>query len=86
MMLVLGRKINESIIIGEDIIVTILAVEGERVKIGIDAPADVSILRQELYDAVKAENLRAVKAAQKTGSGAMLSSIQTILGKQKKQD
>ncbi len=86
MMLVLGRKTNESIIIGENIVITILGVEGERVKIGIDAPADISILRQELYDAVKAENLRAVKAARKTDNGAMLSSIQTILGRQKKRD
>jgi len=82
-MLVLGRKVNESIIIGENIVVTLLAVDGERVKIGIDAPSDISILRQELYDAVKEENLRAMKVAQK-GSGATLSALQNILEKQKK--
>ncbi len=83
MMLVLGRKVNESIIIADNVVVTVLAVDGERVKIGIDAPSDISILRQELYDAVKEENLRAMKAAQKRGD-AMLSSLQVLLEKQKK--
>jgi carbon storage regulator len=45
--------------IGEDVVITILAVDGDRVKIGIKAPATVRILRQELYDSVKEENLRA---------------------------
>lgn len=58
-MLVLGRKANESLVIGDGIVVTVLAVEGERVKIGIEAPPDVQILRHELYEALKAENLRA---------------------------
>jgi len=46
-MLILGRKTNESVIIGDNIVVTILAVDGDRVKVGIDAPADVRILRQD---------------------------------------
>jgi len=83
MMLVLGRKVNESIIIGDNVVVTVLAVDGERVKIGIDAPMDIAIMRQELYDAVKAENLRAVKSAQKRSDTA-LSSLHTLLEKQKK--
>ena len=82
-MLVLGRKVNESIIIGDNVVVTVLAVDGERVKIGIDAPMDIAIMRQELYDAVKAENLRAVKSAQKRSDTA-LSSLHTLLKKQKK--
>jgi len=84
-MLVLGRKVNESIIIGDNVVVTVLAVDGERVKIGIDAPTDISILRQELYEAVKEENLRAMKNAQKRGD-AMLSSLQILLEQKKKQD
>jgi carbon storage regulator len=52
-MLVISRKINESITIGDKIVVTILAVEGDRVKIGIDAPRDVVILRQEIFQAVQ---------------------------------
>ena len=58
-MLVLGRKTNESILIGDDVEITVLAVDGDRVKIGIKAPDSVRILRQELYQSVKEENLRA---------------------------
>lgn len=47
-MLVLSRKTNESLIIGDQIIVTILGVEGERVRLGISAPAEVDIVRQEV--------------------------------------
>ncbi|MCB0176618.1 MAG: carbon storage regulator CsrA [Anaerolineae bacterium] len=62
-MLVLGRKINESVMIGDNIIITILAVDGDKIKIGIDAPSEVRILRGELYEAVKEENLRAAKSS-----------------------
>jgi carbon storage regulator len=51
--LVLTRKTNESLVIGENISITILAIEGEKVKIGIEAPRDVSVLRQELWLALK---------------------------------
>ncbi len=47
-MLVLRRKVGESIILAGVISVSVLAVEGERVKIGINAPADVTIVREEL--------------------------------------
>ena len=50
-MLVLSRKHGEAIVVGDDITVTILAVEGGRVKLGIVAPAEVPILRQELCEA-----------------------------------
>ena len=63
-MLVLGRKTNESIMIDDDIVVTILGVDGDRVKIGIKAPSQVRILRQELYETVKAENLRAANLSE----------------------
>jgi len=52
-MLVISRKINESITIGDKIVVTILAVEGDRVKLGIDAPREMIILRQEIFQAVQ---------------------------------
>ena len=47
-MLVLRRKIGESIVIGETMMVSVLAIEGKRVKFGISAPPDVPIVRQEL--------------------------------------
>jgi len=52
-MLVLTRRVDESIAIGDSIILTVLAIEGERVKIGINAPRDVIILRQEVFQAVQ---------------------------------
>jgi carbon storage regulator len=52
-MLVLTRRVDESIAIGDSIIITVLAIEGERVKIGINAPRDVIILRQEVFQAVQ---------------------------------
>ena len=47
-MLILTRRINESLVIGDDITVTILDVKGNRVRIGVDAPRDVSVHREEL--------------------------------------
>jgi len=52
-MLVISRKVDESLVLGDDIVVTILAIEGDRVKIGITAPRDTIILRQEIYQAVQ---------------------------------
>jgi carbon storage regulator len=51
-MLVLSRQIDESIVINDNIVITVLAVEGERVKIGIQAPREIVILRQELWKAI----------------------------------
>lgn len=52
-MLVLTRKIDESIVIGDSIVLTVLAIEGEQVKLGINAPREVTILRQEVFRAVQ---------------------------------
>ncbi len=62
-MLILTRKIDESIVIADHITVTVLEISGERVKIGIDAPRDVVILRQELQEQVRQENIEAAAAA-----------------------
>ncbi len=49
-MLVLTRKTNQSIMIGDDIEITVLSVSGDKVRIGIDAPRDISVFRQEVYE------------------------------------
>ncbi len=58
-MLVLTRKEGEAIRIGLDIMVRILAVKGKQVKIGIEAPGSVKILREELFESIKEENMAA---------------------------
>ncbi len=63
-MLVLTRKLEESIVIGDDIVVTILSIDRDKVKIGIAAPRDVPLMRKELFDAVKEQNAIAEKMAQ----------------------
>ncbi|MEK3772571.1 carbon storage regulator CsrA [Paenibacillus sp. FSL R5-0887] len=59
-MLVLTRKKGESIIIQNDIVVTVLSVEGDVVKIGISAPKDIDIYRKEIFDAIQQNNQNAV--------------------------
>ena len=51
-MLVLTRKTNQSIMIGDDIEVSILSVAGDKVRIGIDAPRDIAVFRKEVYIAI----------------------------------
>ncbi len=55
-MLVLRRKANQAIVLNDIIVIRILAVEGDRVKIGIDAPPDVIVVREELLDDQGAPN------------------------------
>ncbi len=52
-MLVLSRKINETIVINDNIVVTVVDIRGDKVRLGIDAPKDVPVHRQEVYDAIK---------------------------------
>lgn len=66
-MLVLSRKKNQSIIIGQDIEISILGVEGDSVKIGINAPKKVSVLRKELLDEVAETNKEAMNMANNAG-------------------
>ncbi len=66
-MLALSRKINESIIVGNDIEVTILEVKGDQVKIGISAPKSVPIYRKEIYLQIKESNKEAAETAASDG-------------------
>lgn len=60
-MLILSRKINEKIKIGENITLAILEIRGDQVKIGVEAPRDVKVFRQEIYESIQRENLAAAK-------------------------
>jgi carbon storage regulator len=59
--LVLTRRLEESIVIGGNVIVTVLSVDGEKVKLGIEAPRDVPILRRELFRAIQQQEAVAQK-------------------------
>jgi len=58
-MLVLSRQRDESIMIGDNIVITIVDIRGDKVRLGINAPAEIPVHRQEVYDAIQRENLRA---------------------------
>jgi carbon storage regulator len=60
-MLVLSRQRDESIMIGDNIVVTIVDIRGDKVRLGINAPAEIPVHRQEVYEAIQRENLRAAR-------------------------
>ena len=62
-MLILSRKKNESIMIGDDIEIMVTEITGDVIKLGISAPRQVRVHRKEVYEAIKAENILASKAS-----------------------
>ena len=52
-MLVLTRKLNEAIVIGENIVVTVIDIRGDKIRLGIEAPKHVSVHRREVHDRIK---------------------------------
>jgi carbon storage regulator len=63
--LVLSRKCEQSLVLGEDIVVTVLKIEGDRVKLGITAPRAVTVMREEIYQQVRTANEAASSALQR---------------------
>ncbi|MDX2467935.1 MAG: carbon storage regulator CsrA [Acidimicrobiia bacterium] len=59
-MLVLTRRPGESIVIGENIVITVIEIKGGQVRIGIDAPREIDVYREEIYEQVRQENLAAI--------------------------
>lgn len=62
-MLVLTRKLNQSITLGENVRITVLSIEGDRVSIGVDAPRDVRVFRSELLDATRQTNKESLSSS-----------------------
>ena len=67
-MLVLTRKINQSIMIGDDVEVSVLAVSGDKVRIGISAPRDVPVFRKEVYLSIQEERVDERRATELQGA------------------
>lgn len=61
-MLILTRKVGESIAVGDDVVIRILDVKGKQVRLGIQAPAHTSVHRQEIYERIQQENREAAQA------------------------
>ena len=59
-MLVLARKVNESIMIGDEIEVVVIDIKGDQVKLGINAPKKVAVHRKEIFDEIKQANISAI--------------------------
>ncbi len=62
-MLVLTRKVHQSIIIGDEVEVVVLEVRGEQVRLGIRAPKNVSVHRKEIYDQIQVENVSSTEVS-----------------------
>ena len=74
-MLVLSRKPEQSLHLGDDIVVTILGIDGDRVKLGINAPRAVAVLRHEVFEQIQTENIRAATA---TDNGSLQAIVSTL--------
>ena len=74
-MLILSRKTDQQIKIGDDITLTIIEIRGDQVKIGVEAPKSIKVFRQEVFSAIKSENTAALNV--NTDSIGALSKILT---------
>lgn len=83
-MLVLTRKPKESIVIGDDIEITIVEIRGDQVRIGIEAPRSLAVFRKEIYVDIRDANERAAASAERNVS-TLGSLIKGLLGERKQQ-
>ncbi len=80
-MLVLARKINESIMIGDEIEIVVIDIKGDQIKLGIKAPRRIAVHRKEIYEEIQAENVAAMRSDLNKNT---LKDISTLLQKDKR--
>ncbi len=80
-MLVLTRKAEESLVIGEQITLTVLAIEGDRVKLGIQAPREIPIHRKEVWDAIH-DQVRLAEILAQDGHGEHFEQLRQFLAEE----
>ena len=66
-MLILTRRIGETLMIGDDVSITVIGVKGNQVRIGIDAPKEVAVHREEIFNRIKSDQLKLVETEKSTG-------------------
>ncbi|MBR4373372.1 MAG: carbon storage regulator CsrA [Treponema sp.] len=76
-MLILSRKVDEKIKIGTDITITLIGISGDQVKIGVDAPKNVKVFRQEVFDDIQRQNEAAAAAS------SSLDTLSKLFGRKK---
>lgn len=69
-MLILTRRVGESVVIGNDVTVTVLGVKGNQVRLGVNAPREVAVHREEIYDRIQGEQPAGPEERVTNGSGA----------------
>lgn len=69
-MLILTRRVGETLMIGDEVTVTVLGVKGNQVRIGVNAPRDVAVHREEIYERIKREQAEAGHGSGGNGHGA----------------
>lgn len=74
-MLILSRRVDERIMIGEEIEISVIDIKGDQVKIGISAPRSIKVYRKEVFQAIQQENVAALKAP------AALPQLDQVLGR-----
>jgi len=77
-MLILSRKVDEKIQIGDNITLTIIDIHGEQVKIGVEAPKNIKVFRQEVFEAIQKENKAAAVDGDKNNNEAGISAVSAL--------
>lgn len=81
-MLVLTRRLGETIVIGDDIVIKIVDIHGKQIRIGIEAPAEVSVYRGEIYERIMLENKAAVETTGIANLKAVTEGLKELINNQ----